>query len=57
MPTTPLKPPTELEDARHFAAMPETLTQHLPILGYAPPLGIVLDPFGGTGTTTAMDVA
>ncbi|MFG2582794.1 DNA methyltransferase [Streptomyces malaysiensis] len=23
------------------------------ILGYAPPLGIVLDPFGGTGTTAA----
>ena len=52
VPTTPLKVPAELEDARHFAAMPEALPRRL-ILGYAPPLGIVLDPFGGTGTTAA----
>ncbi|MFJ2590764.1 site-specific DNA-methyltransferase (plasmid) [Streptomyces sp. NBC_00376] len=32
--------------------MPEALPRRL-ILGYAPPLGIVLDPFGGTGTTAA----
>lgn len=52
VPTTPLKVPVGLEDARHFAAMLEALPRR-PILGYAPPLGIVLDPFGGTGTTAA----
>ncbi|MFD5193859.1 hypothetical protein ACFWMU_38175 [Streptomyces sp. NPDC058357] len=37
VPTSPLRLPAELEDARHFAAMPEALPRRL-ILGYAPPM-------------------
>lgn len=34
----------------HYAAYPEALCR-IPILATCPPLGIVLDPFSGTGTT------
>src|ERR1019366_2885188 len=34
----------------HFAAFPMELPRRI-ILGWSPPAGIVLDPFGGTGTT------
>jgi len=37
----------------HFAAFPTEFPRRI-ILGWCPPDGIVLDPFGGTGTTAAV---
>lgn len=37
-------------DVDHFAAFPTEWPRRL-ILGWSPPGGVVLDPFGGTGTT------
>jgi DNA modification methylase len=45
----PFKVPAHL-DVDHFAAFPPALVRRI-ILGWAPPGGTVLDPFGGTGTT------
>jgi site-specific DNA-methyltransferase (cytosine-N4-specific) len=45
----PLKVPAEL-GVDHFAAFPMGWPRRL-ILGWCPPDGVVLDPFGGTGTT------
>lgn len=47
--TQPLKVPTEL-GVDHFAAFPMEWPRRI-ISGWSPPGGIVLDPFGGTGTT------
>lgn len=47
--TEPLKVPEHL-GVDHFAAFPSEWPRRL-ILGFAPLDGIVLDPFGGTGTT------
>jgi hypothetical protein len=47
--TQPLKVPAEL-GVDHFAAFPMEWPRRL-IQGWSPPGGIVLDPFGGTGTT------
>lgn len=49
IPTAPLKVPDELE-ADHFAAFPPELVSRI-VLGWSPRGGVVLDPFGGTGTT------
>ncbi|MFC9973584.1 DNA-methyltransferase [Spirillospora sp. NPDC127200] len=48
IPTRALRTPADL--GRHDAAMPTALAERI-ILGYSPPGGTVLDPFGGTGTT------
>ena len=45
----PLQIPKHL-DVDHFAAFPQEWPRRL-ILGWSPPGGVVLDPFGGTGTT------
>lgn len=37
----------------HFAAFPSEFPRRI-ILGWCPPDGVVLDPFGGTGTTAAV---
>lgn len=42
--------PLQVFDVEHFAAFPTEWPRRL-ILGWCPPGGIVLDPFGGTGTT------
>jgi site-specific DNA-methyltransferase (cytosine-N4-specific) len=47
--TEPLQVPTEL-GVDHFAAFPTRWPDRL-IRGWCPPAGVVLDPFGGTGTT------
>lgn len=49
IPTVPLHVPVEL-DADHFAAYPPALVRKI-VLGWSPAGGVVLDPFGGTGTT------
>lgn len=49
IPTEPLKVPEHL-GVDHFAAFPTEWPRRL-ILGWSPPEGVVLDPFGGTGTT------
>ena len=49
VPTQPLIVPDWL-DVDHFAAFPTEWPRRL-ILGWSPPDGVVLDPFGGTGTT------
>lgn len=49
VPTQPLIVPDSL-DVDHFAAFPTEWPRRL-ITGWCPPGGIVLDPFGGTGTT------
>ena len=49
IPSQPLIVPDWL-DVDHFAAFPMELPRRC-ILGWSPPGGIVLDPFGGTGTT------
>jgi hypothetical protein len=46
--TEPLRVPAHLP--QHFAAFPQEWPRKL-ILGWSPPGGVVLDPFGGTGTT------
>jgi site-specific DNA-methyltransferase (cytosine-N4-specific) len=52
IPTEPLRIPEEL-NVDHFAAFP-TEWPRLIILGFSPPNGVVLDPFGGTGTVAAV---
>lgn len=47
--TQPLKVPAHLE-VDHFAAFPMEWPRRI-ILGWSPCGGVVLDPFGGTGTT------
>ena len=49
IPTSPLRVPPEL-NVQHFAAYPPALVKRI-VLGWSPPGGVVLDPFGGTGTT------
>lgn len=49
IPTQPLRAPEHLE-VDHFAAFPMEWPRRL-IKGWCPPDGVVLDPFGGTGTT------
>ena len=49
VPTEPLIVP-EWVGVDHFAAFPTEWPRRL-ILGWSPPDGVVLDPFGGTGTT------
>lgn len=49
IPTQPLLVPDHL-DVDHFAAFPTELPRRC-IMGWSPPNGVVLDPFGGTGTT------
>ena len=48
IPSEPLKVPDWL-NVDHFAAFPQEFPRRI-ILGWSPPDGIVLDPFGGTGT-------
>jgi DNA modification methylase len=50
--TQPLRVPAEL-NVDHFAAFPMEWPRRL-ITGWCPPDGVVLDPFGGTGTTALM---
>lgn len=52
IPTEPLRVDPAL-GVDHFAAFP-TEWPRLLILGWSPPGGTVLDPFGGTGTTAAV---
>ena len=52
IPTQPLQVPPEL-GIDHFAAFPTEWPRRL-ILGWSPPAAVVLDPFGGTGTTAAV---
>jgi DNA modification methylase len=47
--TTPLEVPAEL-GVDHYAAFPLELPRRV-VTGWCPPGGLVLDPFGGTGTT------
>ncbi|WP_395109826.1 DNA-methyltransferase [Actinomadura sp. SCN-SB] len=47
--TQPLRPPEHL-GTQHFAAFPPALIRRI-VLGWSPPGGLVVDPFGGTGTT------
>jgi DNA modification methylase len=49
VPTQPLKVPAEL-GIDHFAAFPMEFPRRI-IQGWSPVGGLVLDPFGGTGTT------
>jgi DNA modification methylase len=49
VPTQPLRAPAEL-GVDHFAAFPMEWPRRF-ITGWCPPDGVVLDPFGGTGTT------
>lgn len=49
IPTQPLQVPGWLA-VDHFAAFPTEWPRRL-ILGWSPPDGVILDPFGGTGTT------
>ena len=49
IPSEPLKVPDWL-GVDHFAAYPQEWPRRI-ILGWSPPDGVVLDPFGGTGTT------
>ncbi|MGH3476016.1 MAG: DNA-methyltransferase [Nocardioidaceae bacterium] len=54
VPTEPLTVPAAIRHhyglPEHYAAFPSEWPRRL-ILGWCPPGGIVLDPFGGTGTT------
>ena len=54
IPTSPLRIPAAVKAAldlpEHFAAFPQEWPRRI-ILGWSPEGGIVLDPFGGTGTT------
>jgi len=49
IPTQPLRVPPEV-GVEHYAAYPMEWPRRL-ISGWSPPDGIILDPFGGTGTT------
>jgi len=53
--TEPLKVPDQL-GVDHFAAFPTEWPRRI-ILGWSPPGGTVLDPFGGTGTTALVAYA
>lgn len=48
IPSLPLLVPQEL-GVKHFAAFPPELCRRI-ILGWSPPGGVVVDPFGGSGT-------
>lgn len=48
--TRPLEMPPDASE-NHFAAFPVDLPRSV-ILGWSPPGGVVVDPFGGTGTTS-----
>jgi DNA modification methylase len=50
--TEPLKLPADLP-VRHYAAFPIEFPRRI-ILGWSPAQGVVLDPFGGSGTTAAV---
>lgn len=52
VPTEPLRVDPELS-ADHFAAFPVEFPRRI-ITGWCPEDGVVLDPFGGTGTTAAV---
>ena len=52
VPTQPLYIPPHL-NVRHFAAFPMEWPRRF-IKGWCPPDGVVLDPFGGTGTTATV---
>lgn len=52
IPTQPLRVPAEL-GIDHFAAFPMEWPRRI-ISGWSPVGGVVLDPFGGTGTTALM---
>lgn len=52
VPTQPFKPPAHL-GIKHFAAFPMEWPRRL-ISGWCPPDGVVLDPFGGSGTTATV---
>jgi len=45
--------PTQSNGYQHYAAYPEKLCE-IPILAGCPAVGVVLDPFAGTGTTGAV---
>lgn len=47
--TQPLTVPPEL-DVQHYAAFPLALPRRI-IAGWTPPGGLIVDPFGGTGTS------
>jgi hypothetical protein len=49
IPTAPLTVPDHL-GVDHFAAFPPELIRRI-ILGWSPRGGVIVDPFGGTGTT------
>ncbi len=49
IPSEPLKVPAHV-GVDHFAAYPQEWPRRI-ILGWSPPGGVILDPFGGTGTT------
>jgi DNA modification methylase len=49
IPTAQLTVPDHL-DVDHFAAYPPELVRRI-VLGWSPPGGTIVDPFGGTGTT------
>lgn len=50
IPTEPLTIPEWLDVTEHYAAFPSEWPRRL-ILAFSPSEGVVLDPFGGTGTT------
>ena len=52
----PFRPPAHLASDKHYAAFPVELPRRC-ILGWSPPGGTALDPFGGTGTTALAAVA
>jgi DNA modification methylase len=49
----PFQPPAHLAGDKHYAPFPMELPRRC-ILGWCPPGGTVLDPFGGTGTTAVV---
>jgi DNA modification methylase len=50
----PMSVPEKVEDLpEHYAAYPPKLVRSI-ILRWSPPGGVVLDPFGGTGTTAGV---
>lgn len=55
VPAHPFKPPARLR-VGHTASFPPALITR-PILGWSPPGGTVLDPFGGTGVTALVAAA
>lgn len=55
LPTSTFKAPPHL-GVGHFAAFPPEFPERI-ITGWCPPGGVVLDPFGGSGTTAAAALA